>query len=113
MSGNGETVEIKEELRAAWREAREYIESGGDITYAFLNLARRDIGNAVGLINDDYCRRQIIGEKKLLDHALNLAMTAYEWNLGVGGWRYRVKLVLKAVKEVLVIFWLQLRKNLI
>ncbi|MEB3780110.1 MAG: hypothetical protein GSR85_07765 [Desulfurococcales archaeon] len=108
-----ELLHVKEELESAWREAREYIESGGDVTYAFLNLARRDISNAVDLIEDKYCRGQIMGEKRLLDHALNLAVMAYEWSLGVGGWRYRVKLILKAMKEVLVIFWLQVRKALV
>ncbi len=108
---SGETLTaIKQEMINAWSEAKEYLESGGDVTYAFLNLARRDIGLAIDLIEDGYCRKQISSEKKLLDHALNLAMMAYEWSLGVGGRRYRVKLALKAVREALAILLLQLRK---
>lgn len=109
MTGN-DVEYVKKRLEGDWKEAREYIESGGDATYAFLNLARKDIENIVSLIEDGYCRRQVEGEKKLLDHALNLAMMAFEWSLGVGGFKYRVKLVLKALKEIVIIFWLQLSK---
>ncbi len=103
-------VELRKKALEAWREAREYLESGGDVTYAYLKLALSDVETAAPLIKDPYCRRQVEAEASLLRHALKLAMVAYEWSLGVGGRAYKLRLFLRAVKESIIILLLQLKR---
>jgi len=84
----------------ALESTKSYLESGGDITYAFLNLAKLDLELASKYIHDPYCRKQVLGEYRALEKALSFAMMAYEWKMGVGGWRYKIRLVVKAVIEI-------------
>jgi hypothetical protein len=84
----------------AFEDTKSYLESGGDITYAFLNLAKLDLELASKYVYDPYCRKQVLGEYRALEKALSFAMMAYEWRMGIGGWRYKIRLVVKAVIEI-------------
>jgi len=84
-----------------YENVRSYLESGGDITYAFLNLAKLDLDIASKYIVDPYCKKQVLKELNALDKALSFASMAHEWKIGVGGWRHKTKLVAKAIIEIL------------
>ncbi|MEM1830609.1 MAG: hypothetical protein QXS63_05045 [Zestosphaera sp.] len=85
----------------AYESVREYLKTGGDMTYAFLNMAKLDLEIASKYINDPYCRRQVLKELKALEKALAFAMLANEWKLGLGGITHKLRLISKAIIEIL------------
>jgi len=89
---------------------KSYLESGGDITYAFLTLAKLDLELASKYIHDPYCRKHVLGEYRALEKALSFAMMAYEWKMGIGGWRHKVKLVIKATMEIMKLISIHLSR---
>lgn len=110
MSEDRGLGEVLKQAGEAWEEARKYLEIGGDVTYAYLRLALKDLKAAEPLLVDGYCRKQVKAEVELLEHALNLAMIAFQWNLGAGGFRGKLRLWLRAVKEAALILLIQLKK---
>ncbi len=84
-----------------YESIREYLTTGGDVTYAFLNMAKLDLEIASKYINDPYCKKLVLKELKALEKALAFAILANEWKLGLGGIGYKLRLVGKAVVEIL------------
>jgi hypothetical protein len=100
MTYDNSLVEDVNRYVEAFESTRDYLESGGDITYAFLNLAKLDLELASKYVKDPYCRKQVLGEYRALEKALSFAMMAYEWRMGIGGWRYKIRLIAKAILEI-------------
>lgn len=90
-----------EVLLKTYEDIRSYLESGGDVTYAYLNLAKLDLEIASKYIQDDYCRKQVVKELRALEIALTFAMLANEWKLGLYGLTGKLKLVGRAIIEIL------------
>lgn len=94
-----------------WDDVLAYLESGGDKTYGFLQLAESDLGAVVEKIVCPYCRKQIVTEVKLLGITLQFSRLANEWELSQGV-RKRLSLIGKAVPLIAKLTWLELDKIL-
>ena len=83
-----------------YENVREYLKSGGDITYAFLNLAKIDLEIASEFIRDSYCRKLVLKELEALKVALSFALLANEWKRKDLRFNDRVRLVGSAIKKI-------------
>lgn len=94
-----------------WDEILVYLQSGGDRTYGFLQLAESDLSAITDKIACPYCRKQMATEVKLLGIALQFARLAGEWELSKG-LRKRLSLIGKAIPIIATLTYLELTKIL-
>jgi hypothetical protein len=94
-----------------WDDVLAYMESGGDKTYGFLQLAESDLGAVAEKIACPYCRKQIVAEVKIIDITLRFSRLANEWEAS-GGIRNRLGLVGRAVPLIVNLTYLELTKIL-
>jgi len=106
-----ETINI-DTLMKNWEATISYIEEGGDIPYAMLNLARIDLNEAIPRIKCKFCKRQAEIELKLVNEALEFARMANQW-LYTDSKRTKIQLAFKATIKIIKIFLIQLRKAFI
>lgn len=111
-SGPKEVEELINKAMEAWEEKARYIEEGGDVVYAFLELARSDLRLIVGRIECEYCRKQAEAEYELIGHALDLARLANQWMYSDSR-KEKLLLALRAVKKIAQIAALQVKKSLV
>ncbi|MDA4134754.1 MAG: hypothetical protein OK441_04215 [Thaumarchaeota archaeon] len=94
-----------------WDEMLAYLESGGDRTYGFLQLAQSDLQAYASEISCPYCRKQIMTELRLLVIALNFSRLANEWEAS-SGLRTRLGLIGRAVPLIARLSFLEFTKIL-
>ena len=94
-----------------WDEILAYLESGGDTTYGFLQLAESDLKAVAEKIVCPYCQKQIVTEVKLLGIALQFSRLAGEWELSKGLGK-RLGLIGRAVPLIAKLTYLEMTKIL-
>ena len=94
-----------------WDEILTYLESGGDKTYGFLQLAESDLHAFAGDISCPYCSKQIDTEVRLIGIALQFSRLANEWEVS-DGLRTRLSLIGRAVPLIARLTYLEITKIL-
>jgi hypothetical protein len=94
-----------------WDDVLAYLESGGDKTYGFLQLAESDLGAVSEKLTCPYCRKQIVTEVKLIGITLRFSRLANEWQLSEGI-RKRLGLMGQAIPLIASVAYLELTKVL-
>jgi hypothetical protein len=94
-----------------WDDVLAYLESGGDKTYGFLQLAESDISAVAEKIVCPYCRKQIVSEAKLIGITLRFSRLANEWESS-SGLRRRMSVVGRAVPLIASLTYLELTRVL-
>ena len=94
-----------------WDEILEYLEGGGDRTYAFLQLAESDLGAFSHTIACAYCRKQIEAEVKLIAITLQFSRLANEW-AGSTSITNRMRVIGRAIPTIARLTYLELVKSL-
>jgi hypothetical protein len=74
-------VNLLQSSLETWDEVFQQIDDGGDLTYGFLQLARRDLQTVAPSITCGHCRRQIATEVRLIETVLQLSRLANEWTI--------------------------------
>lgn len=110
-TGSRSVEELISKAMEAWEEKAKYLEEGGDVVYAFLELARCDLKLVMDDIKCNYCRRQAKAEYELIGHALDLARMANQWMYSDSK-KEKLALVFKAIKKIAEIAALQVKKSL-
>jgi hypothetical protein len=94
-----------------WDEILTYLESGGDRTYGFLQLAESDLHAFAGEIACPYCSKQIDTEVRLIRIALQFSRLANEWEVSQGV-RTRLGLIGRAIPLIAKLTYLEMTKIL-
>ena len=95
------SVEEKDKLiddaTKGWEDVLKFIADGGDITFAFLKLARSDLLVSASTVDCPYCSKHIIEEAKLIERTMDLAKLANAY-LHSHGLKEKLSLAGSAVK---------------
>jgi len=68
-----EREKLLEDVSNKWEETLHFVGDGGDITFAFLNLAKQDLLVSGNTVDCQYCKKHIEEEAKLIDMTMALA----------------------------------------
>ena len=94
-----------------WDEVLAYLESGGDRTYGFLQLAESDLQAFVHEVACPYCKKQITTEVQVIGITLQFSRLANEWEVSKGV-RTRLGLIGRAVPLIAKLTYLEMTKIL-
>lgn len=94
-----------------WDEVLAYLESGGDRTYGFLQLAESDLQAFVHEVACPYCKKQITTEVQVIGITLQFSRLANEWAAAPSLWT-RLGIVGRAVPMIAKLAFLELTKTL-
>jgi len=92
-----------------WDEVLAYLESGGDKTYGFLQLAESDASAFAEKFACPYCKKQIVSEVKLIGITLRFSRLANEWESS-SGLRSRLSVIGRAIPLIASLTYLELTK---
>ncbi|HXQ93501.1 MAG TPA: hypothetical protein VN739_10895 [Nitrososphaerales archaeon] len=70
---SSEREKLLEDISNKWEETLHFIGDGGDVTFAFLGLAKHDLLVSGNTVDCQYCKRHIGEEAKLIDMTMDLA----------------------------------------
>jgi hypothetical protein len=57
----------------SWEDVLKSVGEGGDITFAFLQLARQDLLTSAETVDCQYCKKHVLEEAKLIEMTIDLA----------------------------------------
>ena len=62
-----------------WEDVLKSVGDGGDITFAFLQLARQDLLTSAETVDCQYCKKHVLEEAKLIQMTIDLAKLGNEY----------------------------------
>jgi len=79
-----------------------FVADGGDITFAFLNLAKQDLLASASTVDCQYCKKHIVEETRLIDMTMDLAKLGNTYP-HAHGFKEKMRIAFSAMKITIYI----------